>query len=78
MFKIDVEPESPNEGSRLRVWGTGIAKRGGMFHGIAKRGGVFKVDDDVASPMPNEGASLRHTYDEPETPVANEGPCFIS
>ena len=30
--------------------GTGIAKRGGVFHGIAKRGGVFKVDDDVESP----------------------------
>ena len=50
MYKIDVEPESPNKGTRLRIWGTGIAKRGGVFHGIAKRGGVFYVDDDVASP----------------------------
>ena len=47
----------------MGVWGTGIAKRGG----------VFKLDDDVASPMPNEVGGLRYTYDEPESP--NEGAC---
>ena len=31
MFKIDDEVASPNEGARLRLWGTGIAKRGGVF-----------------------------------------------
>ena len=40
MFKIDVEPASPNEGACLRIWGTGIAKRGG----------ALKIDDEVASP----------------------------
>ena len=47
MFRIDDEPESPNEGVLLRIWGTGIAKRGG----------VFQIDDEVA--WPNEGSCLR-------------------
>ena len=73
MLKIDAEPESTNEGAHLRIGGTGIAKRAGMFHGIAKRGGVFKVDDDVASPNSKRGGLFK-IYDEPESP--NEGACL--
>ena len=49
MFRIDVEPESPKEGARLRIWGSRIAKRQG----------VFKIDVEPESP--NEGACLRYT-----------------
>ena len=46
MFEKDVEPESPNEGARLRIGGTGIAKRGKI---------------DVEPESPHEGACLRYT-----------------
>ena len=43
MFEKDVEQESPNEGAGLRIWGTGIAKRGKI---------------DVEPESPNERACL--------------------
>ena len=60
MFETDVEPDSPNEGARLRGWGTGIASVCKIDDEVAAnkpRMGLFKTDDEVASPK--EGAYLR-------------------